>query len=100
VKQRRGVVQPQGSCRKTVERTAPMALRYTLVIIWFAREGHRHWQPADHAWYAHKRHPSLADMLAEVKRRSIRSRILSLQLDALGRKKLFRIEESAVNLAV
>jgi len=77
-----------------------MVLLYTLVIIWFAREGHRHWQPADHAWYANKRHPSFADMLAELKRRIIRRRILSLQIDTLRRKKLFHILESAVNLAV
>ena len=100
VKQSLGFEQPQGWCRKTVERTAPMAmLIYSLVIIWFAREGHRHWQPADHAWYATKRNPSFADMLAELKRRSVRRYILSLPLDTLGPRKLFRMLENAVNLA-
>ena len=100
VKQDLGFEQPQGWCRKTVERTAPLAmLIYSLVIIWFAREGHRHWQPADHAWYATKRDPSFADMLAELKRRSVRRYILSLPLDTLGPRKLFRILENTVNLA-
>jgi hypothetical protein len=100
VKQRLGFEQPQGWCRKTVERTAPLAmLIYSLVIIWFAREGHRHWQPADHAWYATKRDPLFADMLNEVKRRSVRRYILSLPLDTLGPRKLFRILENTVNLA-
>lgn len=100
VKQSLGFEQPQGWCRKTVERTAPMAmLIYSLVIIWFAREGYRRWRPADHAWYATKRHPSFADMLAELKRRSIRGYILSLPFNRLGPRKLFRILENAVNLA-
>lgn len=100
VKQSLGFEQPQGWCRKTVERTAPMAmLIYSLVIIWFAREGHRYWQPADHAWYATKRDPSFADMLAELKRRSIRRYILSFPLDAVGPRKLLRMLENAVNLA-
>ena len=100
VKQNLGFEQPQGWCRKTVERTAPLAmLIYTLVIIWFAREGHRHWQLADCAWYATKRHPSFADMLAELKRRSVRGYISSLPPDAMGPRKLFRILENVFNLA-
>jgi len=100
VKQCLGFEQPQGWCRKTVERTAPMAmLIYSLVIIWFAREGHRHWQPAGHAWYSTKRDPSFADMLAELKRPNIRGYILSIPLDSLGPRKLFRILENTINLA-
>ena len=100
VRQSLGFEQPQGWCRKTVERTAPMAmLIYSLVIIWFAREGHRHWQPADHAWYATKRDQSFADMLAELKRRSVRRYVLSLPLDTQGPRKRFRILENAVQLA-
>jgi len=38
-----------------VERTAPVAmLIYTLVIVWFAREGHRRWRPVGHVWYPSK----------------------------------------------
>ena len=101
VKQCLGFEQPQGWCRKTVERTAPMAmLIYSLVIIWFAREGHRHWRPERHAWYPSKRDPSFADMLAELKRRSIRGYIMALPLNALGPRKLFCILENTVKLAV
>ena len=88
VKLRLGFEQPQGWCQKTVERIAPMAmLIYTLVIVWFAREGHRHWRPAGHARYPSKRDPSFADMLVELKRRSIRGYIVSLPLDAMGPRK-------------
>jgi len=100
VKQSPGFEQPQGWCRKTVERTAPMAMLIdSLVIVWFAREGHRHWQPCDHAWYATKRDPSFAGMLAELKRRSVGRYVLSLPLDTLGPQKLLRILENAVQLA-
>jgi hypothetical protein len=44
----------------------------SLVVIWFARVGHRRRQPAGHAWYSTKRDPSFTDMLAELKRRSMR----------------------------
>ncbi len=100
VKQSLGFEKPQGWCRKTVERTAPVAMLIdTLVIVWFAREGHGHWRPAGHDWYAAKRDPSFADMLAELKRRSIRGCILSLPVDTLGPRKLVRILENVVNLA-
>lgn len=99
VKQSLGFEQPQAWCRKTVERTSPMAMLIdSLVIIWFAREGHRHWQPAWHAWYVTKRDPSFTDMLAELRRRSVRRCIFSLPLEMLPRK-LFRILENAVGLA-
>ena len=74
-------------------------LIYSLVIIWFAREGHRHWRPERHAWYPSKRDPSFADMLAELKRRSIRGYIMALPLNALGPRKLFCILENTVKLA-
>ena len=98
VKQCLGFEQPQGWCRKTVERTAPMAmLIYSLVIIWFAREGHRHWRPERHARYRSRRDPSFADMLAELKRRSFRGYITALPLNSLGPRKLFSILENTLN---
>jgi len=39
-------------------------LLYSLVLLWFAQEVHRNYQPLDCPWYASKAEPSLADMLA------------------------------------
>jgi hypothetical protein len=41
-KQSLGFEEPQGWTRRAVERTAPMAmLLYSLIVIWFVRDGHR-----------------------------------------------------------
>ena len=41
-----GFEEPQGWTRRAVERTAPTAmLLYGLVLLWFAEEGHGHYQP-------------------------------------------------------
>ncbi|MBU0638018.1 MAG: transposase, partial [Planctomycetes bacterium] len=40
-----GFEEPQGWTRKAVERTAPTAmLLYSLIVLWFAAEGQRHYQ--------------------------------------------------------
>ena len=45
-KQHLGFDEPQGWTRRSVERTAPLAmLLYSLIVLWFAREGHRNWRP-------------------------------------------------------
>ena len=45
-KQHLGFEEPQGWTRRAVERTAPLAmLLYSLIVLWFAREGHRNWRP-------------------------------------------------------
>jgi hypothetical protein len=50
-KQCLGFEEPQGWSRKAVERTAPLGmLLHTLVVLWFANEGHRLWQPPIHRW--------------------------------------------------
>ena len=47
-KQHLGFEEPQGWTRRSVERTAPLAmLLYSLIVLWFAREGHRSWRPLD-----------------------------------------------------
>jgi hypothetical protein len=67
-----GFEEPQGWTKKAVSRTAPMAmLLYSLIVLWFAREGHAHYQPLVRPWYRQKRHASFADMLATLKTQSI-----------------------------
>ena len=59
-----GFEEPQGWSRKAVERTAPLAMvLYSLVVLWFAREGHDHVQFPCRPWYRQKRAVSFADML-------------------------------------
>ncbi len=42
-----GFEEPQGWTRKAVERTAPTAvLLYSLILLWFAHYGQRHYRPA------------------------------------------------------
>jgi len=72
-----GFEQPQGWTRQAVERTAPTAmLLYSLVVLWFADWGHRHWQPPQRSWYRQKRWPAFGDMLATLRRQSWQQEVL------------------------
>jgi hypothetical protein len=99
-KQHLGFEEPQGWSRKAAERTAPLAmLLYTLIVLWFAREGHRFYRPLDCPWYTSKTEPSFADILATLKRQSIRQTILSLALRGPGSRKIRQLLENTVALA-
>lgn len=99
-KQHLGFEQPQGWSRRAVERTAPLAmLLYSLIVLWFAEEGHRAWRPLDCPWYASKVQPSFADMLATLRRLSVRQQVLSLAVRGPGSRKLKQLLENAVALA-
>jgi hypothetical protein len=68
-----GFQEPQGWSRLAVLRTAPIAmLLYSLIVLWFARVGHSFYRPPVRPWYRSKRQPSFADMLATLKRESLR----------------------------
>jgi len=68
-----GVGQARNRTRRAVQRTVPFGLVcYSLAIVWYARSGHH---PADVAarralapWYQTKAAPSVADMLATLRR--------------------------------
>ncbi len=99
-KQHLGFEQPQGWSRKAVERTAPLAmLLYSLIVLWFAREGHRFYQPLKCPWYTTKSEPSFADMLVTLRRQSVRQKVLSLALRGPGSRKIKRLLENMVALA-
>ncbi len=99
-KQCLGFDEPQGWSRKAVERTAPMALLlYTLVVTWFAQEGHRRWRPLDCPWYVSKRDPSFVDMLTTLRQLSVRKQVLSLAVRGTGSRKLKQLLEHVVSLA-
>jgi hypothetical protein len=66
-----GFEQPQNWSKPAVRRTAPVAmLLYSLVVLWFAREGRAHYAPPHRPWYRGKAAPSFADMLATLRCRS------------------------------
>jgi hypothetical protein len=78
-KQLLGLEDPANRKEKAVRRTAPMALvLYSLIVLWFHREGHRHLQFPDRPWYPRKREPSFADLLTTLRRASWREKIRTL----------------------
>jgi hypothetical protein len=99
-KQHLGFEEPQGWTRQAVERTAPLAmLLYSLIVLWFAREGHRNWRPLICPWYTSKTAPSFADMLSTLRRLSVRQQVLTLALGGPGSRKVQQLLENAVTLA-
>lgn len=99
-KQQLGFEQPQDWSRPAAERTAPVAmLFYSMIVVWFAQEGHRQYQPLDCPWYTFKAEPSFADMLATLRRQSVRNKVLSLALRGPGSRKVKQLLENAYNMA-
>ena len=99
-KQHLGFEQPQCHSRRAVERTAPTAMwLYSLIVLWFAKVGHRLYQPPHRPWYRHKPHPSFADMLATLRSQSIRQQVLSTGLSGRGSRKVLKTLCHAVQQA-
>jgi hypothetical protein len=92
-----GFEKPQGWSRRAVERTAPMAmLLYTLIVVWFARVGHRLYRPLHRPWYRQKVQPSFADMLLTLRRESLREQFLSPQPAGQDSRNLLEALESSL----
>jgi hypothetical protein len=73
-----GFEEPQGWSRLSVLRTAPIAmLLYSLIVLWFARVGHKRYRPLDRPWYRQKTRPSFADMLRTLRRESLLASIFA-----------------------
>jgi hypothetical protein len=86
-KQLLGLEDPANRKPKAVERTAPMALvLYSLILIWFHQEGHKHVTFPDRPWYTKKREPSFGDALTTLRRLSCHQRFRGL-LPRTGRLK-------------
>jgi hypothetical protein len=84
-----GFEEPQGWTRRAVQRTAPVAmLLYSLVVLWFSREGHRHYQAPRRPWYPGKTQASFADMLATLRCQSVRGEVLSMRLHGSGSRNI------------
>lgn len=99
-KQHLGFEQPQTWSRKSVQRTAPTALLlYSLIVLWFVKEGHRFSRARHRPWYTRRRQASFADMLATLKSQSLRQQVLSAPLSERGRRKLLKTLQTTVSLA-
>jgi hypothetical protein len=99
-KQSLGFEEPQGWTRGAVERTAPMAmLLYSLIVVWFVRDGHRSYRSLERPWYTTKSQPSFADMLATLRRASLRDQVSSWGLGGQGSRKVLEILENTAALA-
>jgi len=84
-----GFEEPQGWTRRAVERTAPVAmLLYSLIVLWFVREGHRHYRAPDRPWYRTQRHASFADMLQTLRQASLREHLFAQATSGRGYEKL------------
>jgi hypothetical protein len=95
-----GFEQPQGWTKQAVQRTAPVAmLLYSLVVLWFSREGHRHYQPPPRPWYLGKTQASFADMLATLRCESVKHEVLSMGLHGTGSRNVVKTLLQAVKQA-
>ena len=76
-----GAGQAQSRTRAAVERTTPFGLYcYTITVAWYALHGHQPSDVAEHRerapWYTTKTDPSLADMVAKLRRVIIAARFM------------------------
>lgn len=79
---------------------APLAmLLYSLVVLWFAREGHRCWRPLACPWYTSKTAPSCADVLDTLHPLSVREQDLTLALSGPESRRIQQLLGDAVNRA-
>lgn len=71
---------------KAVQRTAPMAMfLYSLTIVWYATEGHQHFEIPNRPWYWWKVEPSFADMLTALRRKSWEDQLSQVSLNTTHR---------------
>lgn len=99
-KQHLGFEEPQGWTRRAVERTAPLAmLLYGLIVHWFATAGHQHHRPLERPWYTTRQHASFADMLASLRRESLRESISAWAPTGPGSQKIIKLLEHILAIA-
>jgi hypothetical protein len=95
-----GFEEPQGWSKRAVQRTAPVAmLLYSLVVLWFSRAGHHHYQPPNRPWYIGKTQPSFADMLTTLRCESAKQEVLSMGLHGTGSRNVVKTLLHAVKQA-
>ncbi len=92
-----GFEDPQNRTPKAVERTAPIGMvLYSVVIAWFAKTGHRKCRFPDRPWYRNKSTASFADMLATIRRESLREHLRKDLTLSRGTRKILRLFDRAL----
>jgi hypothetical protein len=74
-------------------------LLYSLIVIWFVRDGHHCYRPLERPWYTIKSQPSFAAMLATLRRVSLCEQVSSWGLGGQGSRKVLQILENTAALA-
>lgn len=72
---------------------------YSLIVGWYCQEGHEHYRSLCRPWYPNKPHESFADMLATLRRRSLREAISAWAPSGPGSQKIIRLMENILALA-
>ena len=91
-KQLLGIADAAVRKEKAVRRTAPMAgVIYSLVVLWFHAEGHKHVEFPDRPWYVHKQTPSFGDMLTTLRRLSWEEKVSVAEKEGTLKKVLSRL---------
>lgn len=86
-KQSLGFQEPQGWTEQAVLRTAPFGMiLYTLVVLWFVKEGHASYQPPRRPWYARKARASFADILHTLRQQAITQFLFSIPFPTRSRQ--------------
>jgi len=95
-----GFEDPQSRKRRAVERTAPFGLvLYSLVIVWFAQHGHARCTFPNRPWYKKKATPAFLDILATLRRESLREHFLNTHDWSRGNRKILRQLMASLALA-
>lgn len=99
-KQQLGFEQPPSWTKKSVERTAPMAMViYSLVVLWFETAGKKTWKLRPLPWQSYKTQPSFADMLTTLRRQNVLTHLKSLAIPPQERRQILKILENSAALA-
>jgi hypothetical protein len=86
-KQLLGLEDPANRLPKAVERTAPMAMIiYSLVVVWFHRNGHESLRFPIRPWSPKTEEPSFADMLTTLRRVSYEEKTARVASNRSGLK--------------
>lgn len=81
-KQHLGLENAANRKEKAVLRTAPMAMfLHSLIVVWYASDGHKDFQIPNRPWYWWKTEPSFADMLTTLRRKSWEDKLSAVSLD-------------------
>ncbi len=95
-----GFEEPPSWSRRSVERTAPLAmLLYGVVVLWFATVGYRHAHLPHHPWYPQKATYSFADMLGTLRHENLRYTIFSLPVSIHDQRKILQALQNTAAVA-